>query len=102
MFSDDGFRQSIIFSKHAIKRMNERKISLDEVLEILSSPLGIIYDKHNDVYIALGHQGTAVVYAFRANRIEVLTVLRKREFSALQKKFGERRYKPIWPGTRIL
>ncbi|GEM_PF-1656287 len=102
MFSDDSPGQSIIFSKHSLRRMYERKISLDEVLEVLSSPLGIIYDKHNDVYIALGHQGIAVVYAFRASKIEILTVLGKREFSALQKKFGERRYKTIWPGTRIL
>ncbi len=102
MFSDDKTGFSIVFSKHALRRMHDRKISLDEVLDILSNPLGVIYDRLKDVYIALGYQGSAVVYAFRASRIEVLTVLGKREFSALQKKYGMQRYKTIWSGTRIL
>ena len=102
MFSDDKTGFSIVFSKHALRRMHDRNISLDKALDILLNPLGVIYDRLKDVYIALGYQGTAVVYAFRASRIEVLTVLGKREFSALQKKYGMQRYKTIWSGTRIL
>ncbi len=102
MFSDDKTGFSIVFSKHALRRMHDRKISLDEVLDVLSNPLGVIYDGLKDVYIVLGYQGSAVVYAFRASRIEVLTVLGKREFSALQKKYGVQRYKALWPGTCIL
>ncbi len=102
MFSDGKTCFSVVFSKHALRRMYDRKMPLNEVLEILSNPLGVIYDRLKDAYIALGHQGSAVVYVFRASRIEVLTVLGKREFSTLQKKYGIQRYKTIWPGTRIL
>ncbi len=43
MFSDDKTSFSMVFSMHALRRMHDRKISLDKVPGILSNPLGVIY-----------------------------------------------------------
>lgn len=81
-------------SKHAKLRMLERNISFEDFLECLKEPVQLVYDSWNDVYIAVSIRGFAIVYAFKGNRIEVLTVLGKREYEALASKY-DKRYKVI-------
>ncbi len=88
-------KAKIIISKHAKERIAERKMSEKEILNILINPVQIVYDSWNDVYIAVSIEGKAVVYAFRGSRVEVLTVLGKREYETLLSKFGGKRYKVI-------
>lgn len=83
----------IYLSKHAKDRMNERGLKYDDVVESISNPKQLVYDKWNDVYIAVSITGSAVVYAFKGGKVEVLTVLSRREYEALMSKYGTRRYK---------
>ncbi|AEM38811.1 hypothetical protein Pyrfu_0942 [Pyrolobus fumarii 1A] len=75
--------------------MRERRVTIDEVIEALENPEQLVYDKQRDVYIAMGWNGVAVVYAPRGIRYEVVTVMRRREYEALLKRLGNRRYKII-------
>jgi len=84
---------SIYLSKHARERTKERRIELGDIIDALNNPSQILYDLWNDVYIAVSIRGFAVVYAFRGNRVEILTVLGKREFEALKSKYNSKRYK---------
>ena len=84
---------NVYLSEHAKKRMDERGISFDEVLEVLNDPKQFIYDVWNDVYIAVSIKGYAIVYAFRGSKVEVITVLRVRELKSLIKRYGNKRYR---------
>ncbi|RLG84496.1 MAG: DUF4258 domain-containing protein [Thermoprotei archaeon] len=86
---------TIKLSKHAIARMRERKISLEEVHEAVNDPFQLVYDMWNDVYIVVSIRGIAVVYALHGKNVEVLTVLSRREYEALLSKHGSKRYKVI-------
>ncbi|WFO76358.1 DUF4258 domain-containing protein [Desulfurococcaceae archaeon MEX13E-LK6-19] len=89
----DSICFSIIFSNHALDRMKERNIDLEDIIESLSSPVQLLYDAWNDLYIAVAGKGSAIVYAFRGGYLEIVTVLGKREFNVLLKKYGNKRYK---------
>ena len=93
---DSGKLGDIYLSKHASKRMGERRLSMDEVREAIKNPVQHVYDRWRDVYIAVSWRGVAVVYAMHGGRIEVLTVLSKREYEALISKYGLKRYKTIY------
>ena len=84
-----------ILSRHAIERMKERGISLEEVIEAFENPAQLLYDEWNDVYIAVSETGVAVVYAYRGPRIEIVTVMTHREYEALVSKYGRKRYRVI-------
>jgi len=89
-----GYRLRI--TRHAEQRMKERRISLEEVVEALESPAQLLYDELRDVYLALGPTGrVAVVYAARGLEVEVVTVLRRREYEALVGRLLGKRYKVI-------
>jgi hypothetical protein len=83
------------FSRHALSRMAERRVGRSEVLECLNEPVQHVYDRWNDVYVAVSSRGFAVVYAAHGDRLEVLTVLGRREYEALMKRYGFKRYKLI-------
>lgn len=85
----------ILLSRHAKKRMTERGISLDDVREAIENSVQHVYDRWNDAYVAVDQRGYAVVYAYRGNTIEVLTVLGRREYEALISKYGFKRYKNL-------
>ena len=82
-------------SRHARERMAERGISLEDVVEALRDPVQVVYDFQRDTYVALGANGVAVVYAARGSLVEVVTVMRRREYEALLGRLGRRRYKVI-------
>ena len=84
-----------ILSRHAMERMKERRISLEEVIEAFENPAQLLYDEWNDVYIAVSETGVAVVYAYRGPRTEIVTVMTRREYEALVSKYGRKRYKVI-------
>jgi len=88
-----GYR--IIFSRHARERMRQRGVTPGEVEEALRCPVQLAYDHERDVYLALGCNDVAVVYAARGTLVEVVTVLRRREYEALLARLGRRRYKVI-------
>ena len=90
----EGFFR-VRFSAHARRRMSERGVSEGEVLEALREPVQIVYDRLRDVYLALGWNGVAVVYAQRGALVEVVTVLRRREYEALVSRLGEKRYRLV-------
>ncbi len=75
--------------------MVERGISYGDVVEALEDPVQHVYDSWRDVYIAVSGRGFAVVYAYRGGYYEVLTVLGRREYEALVKKWGLKRYRFI-------
>ncbi len=85
----------IHWSKHALKRLEERGISVEEALEALREPVQLVYDSWKDLYVAVHPKGHAVVYAFRGSYVEIVTVLGRREYEALISKHGVRRYKLI-------
>ncbi|ALL00440.1 hypothetical protein Pyrde_0390 [Pyrodictium delaneyi] len=87
---------SLHVSKHARERMEERRVSLDEVIEALEDPVQIVYDEENDVYLALGSNEIAVVYAARGRVVEIVTVLRRQEYEALVGRLQGRRYKVVY------
>ncbi|MET1160044.1 MAG: DUF4258 domain-containing protein [Thermoprotei archaeon] len=96
--NDQGYTvlfEKIVFTKHARTRMRERDINEEQVLEALENPVQHVYDKWNDVYIAVDQRGFAIVYAYRGSYIEILTVLGKREYEALVSKYGYSRYRVI-------
>ncbi|MET1101200.1 MAG: DUF4258 domain-containing protein [Pyrodictiaceae archaeon] len=93
MGSNDVAR--IVFTAHAHRRMKERGVSGEEVLEALKNPVQHHYDRHRDVYLALGENGIAVVYAYHGSLVEIVTVLRRSEYEALVRRIGRRRYKLI-------
>ncbi len=80
---------------HAKRRMRERNIEVHDVEYALTEPVQILYDIHRDVYLVLGHNGVAVVYAQRGNVIEVVTVMTRREYEALARRLANRRYRLI-------
>jgi hypothetical protein len=75
--------------------MVERGIGYSDVVDALTNPVQHVYDSWRDVYIAVSGRGFAVVCAFRGGYYEVLTVLRRREYEALIKKWGAKRYRFI-------
>ncbi len=75
--------------------MSERGVSLRDVIEALEHPVQLVYDKMRDVYIALGWNDVAVVYANRGLVYEIVTVLRRREYEALLGRLGRRRYRVL-------
>jgi hypothetical protein len=91
-----GLPLRVVFSKHARQRMMERKVSLQEVLEALTNPVQLFYDYERDVYLALGPAYVAAVYSMRGQVIEVVTVLRRREYKALVRRLAGRRYKLVF------
>jgi len=82
-------------SRHAVERMRERGVSVEEVLGALREPVQLLYDTRRDVYLALSAEGVGVVYAARGRVVEVVTVLRRREYEALVGRLGPRRYRVI-------
>ncbi len=88
-----GYR--IIFSRHARERMRQRGVAPEEVEEALRCPVQLAYDHERDVYLALGCNDVAVVYAARGALVEIVTVLRRREYEALLSRLGRRRYRVI-------
>ncbi len=89
------YKPRILFSKHALARMSERRISIEHVVEAINDPQQILYDSWRDLYLYVSRYGDAIVCAFRGSVIEVVTVLGPREYNALVKKYGEKRYKVI-------
>ncbi len=85
----------IKLTKHARRRMVERGISLEDIIEALTRTCEDVHDKQNDVYIALGCNGIAVVYSYRPPVMEIITVLREKEYNALIGRLGKRRYKVL-------
>lgn len=85
----------IVLSKHARLRMGERNIKEEDVYDASYSPVQLVYDSWNDVYIAVSMKGIAIVYALRGSIVEVLTVLSKKEYNTLMSKFKNGRYKVI-------
>jgi hypothetical protein len=83
------------FSSHARARMRGRGIGPGEAVEALEHPVQLVYDMLRDVYLALGANGVAVVYAARGRVVEVVTVMRRREYEALLGRLGDRRYRII-------
>ncbi len=83
------------YTAHARRRMRERGIGEEDVEEALRSPVQLVYDEHRDTYLALGWNNVAVVYAPRGCIVEIVTVLRRREYEALLRRLGSRRYKII-------
>jgi len=79
--------------------MVERKIPFENILNTLENPMHHVYDRWRDVYIAIGPNGEAVVYCNRGWRIEVLTILTKKEYGALYSRYGSKRYKDINKGV---
>ncbi len=73
--------------------MIERGINEQDVLETLDNPVQHVYDRWNDLYIAVNSRGFAIVYAYRGSYVEIVTVLGRREYEALLSKYGSRRYK---------
>ena len=89
----DGFPALLALTKHALERMRERGIGLEDVVEALRSPCSHAYDRERDVYLVLGCNGTAVVYAMRGRVVEVVTVMGEREYRFLVGHVGPRRYR---------
>jgi hypothetical protein len=85
----------IRITRHARIRMIERGIDREKLCQILSNPQTYFYDSWNDLYIAVGINGDAIVYAHHGRIIEVVSVLGRREFKALLSKYGLKRYKPL-------
>lgn len=81
-------------TRHARERMKQRRVSEQELIEALRNPLEHAYDKANDVYIAF-NGSVAVVYAYHPPVIEIVTVLREKEYRHLVKRLSNRRYKLI-------
>ena len=83
------------FSAHAKTRMKERGISVEDVVEALEAPAQLVYDRMRDVYLILGNNGVAVVYAVRGLIVEIVTVMRRREYEALLGRLGSKRYRVL-------
>ncbi|ABN69573.1 hypothetical protein Smar_0464 [Staphylothermus marinus F1] len=94
-FSGEKSFWKIRVSKHAVHRMKERRISLEDIYDTINDPYMYFYDSWNDLYLAVNIRGYAVVYAFHGNIVEIVTVLGKREFEALLSKYGKSRYKHL-------
>jgi hypothetical protein len=91
----DGVPLRVLFTRHAAKRMEERGIDASSVIEAIRSPCDYAYDRENDVYLVLGCNGVAVVYAQRGQVVEVVTVLREQEYRFLVDHVGPRRYRRL-------
>ena len=77
--------------------MRERGVVVvDDVVKALSEPVELVYDREKDVYIALGSNGVAVVYAYRGAYYEIVTVMREREYRNLVYRLGRRRYRILY------
>jgi len=85
----------LLFTNHARVRMGERGITEDDVRQALLDPVQIVYDRAKDVYLILGSNNVAIVLSFRAPLIEVVTVLRRREYEALVQRLSRRRYRIV-------
>jgi hypothetical protein len=85
----------LVITAHAKKRMAERKITIADILEALRDPVQIFYDEERDTYLVLGLNNIAVVVSIKGLRIEVVTVMKRREYEALTGRLGDRRYKLI-------
>ncbi|ADI31474.1 DUF4258 domain-containing protein [Staphylothermus hellenicus] len=94
-YSREEFFWKIHISKHAMRRMKERKICLEDIYDTINDPYMYFYDSWNDLYLAVNIRGYAVVYAFHGNILEIVTVLGRREFKALLSKYGSSRYKHL-------
>jgi hypothetical protein len=91
----DGVPVEVRLSRHALQRMGERRISLEELIEALGSPCEHAYDKSKDVALLLGCNKVAIVYIQKGTQIEVVTVIREAEYKHLTRRIGRRRYKLI-------
>ncbi len=93
----DGVEVAVRLSAHARQRMRERGVDLAVILEALENPCDHAYDKSRDVALSLGCNGVAVVYSLKGRILEVVTVLREREYRYLVHHIGRRRYKRLGP-----
>jgi hypothetical protein len=76
--------------------MAQRGVAREEVEEALQGPAQLLYDRGRDTLLALHPRGhIAVVYAQHAATIEVVTVLTRREYNALTRRLGRKRYRVI-------
>ena len=92
---DVGSRYQLLLTLHAKRRMSERAISVEDILDALREPVQVYYDIMRDLYLVLGYNNVAVVVALRGTLVEVVTVLRRREYEALIGRLGRRRYRLI-------
>jgi hypothetical protein len=90
-----GDNYKIRLSSHARRRMEERGVTLADIVEALKEPVQVFYDGIRDTYLVLGANDVAVVVAVRGTLVEVVTVLRRREYEALTGRLGWRRYRLI-------
>jgi hypothetical protein len=91
----DGVPVELVFTSHARDRMRERGIPVEAVVEALRSPCEHAYDRSRDVYLLLGCNGVAVVYAARGTVIEIVTVMGESEYRFLVHHVGSRRYRVL-------
>ena len=72
----------IEYTSHARKRLYERNISEEEVLEALEHPDEVWFDTWTNRLIAVSlDTGVGVVYIQRHSRLVVVTVMRLRELN---------------------
>ncbi len=90
-----GVPVKLMLTRHAVERMRERGITVEGIVEALSMPCDNAYDRERDVYLTLGCNRVAVVYAFRGSTVEVVTVLREPEYRFLVNHVGARRYRRL-------
>jgi len=86
----------LVLTHHAKRRMRERSVSVDELIAAFCEPEQLVYDRMRDTYLLLGANGVALVYVMRGYVYEIVSVLRRREYEALVRRIGSRRYKVIF------
>jgi len=85
----------LVYTAHSRRRMRERGVDEAMVEEALREPIQVLYDRRRDVYLVLGGNNVAVVLADRISFAEIVTVMRRREYEALVKRLGRKRYRLI-------
>ncbi len=82
---------SIEYTEHARRRLFERNISEQEVLETLEYPDKVLMDTWTNRLIAVSlDSGISVVYVQRHGRIVVVTVMRLRELNHVLRSHRKR------------
>ena len=66
----------VVFTRHALRRMEERGVTREEVYEVLGEPDEVLLDTETSRIIAVKYStGVCVIVDAHGDRVEVVTVL---------------------------
>lgn len=84
----------VVISEHALERMRKRKVSEEEVMEVLENPEEIFYDTQTGYFVAVRKRNRKwlIVVYISGREIRVVTVVITSKFNIVENRVKTERW----------